>query len=315
MSSRFNLLAAIPKTLLPKRVTSIQLIEGGLNNENLLINDSLLLKKYIAWDEFNDPVVMRFRREKESLQLFRGISFVPQLLNSYDKAPEFYISRQWVAGKPILLDQIRSNPELLMNALVRIHRESDSLKGDYNYFEVIKRYLGEYKAKISQFISHSFIKKESSILPRYKRVDTYFQELITKIQKINNSELKSRIHGDLVFSNILLTSDQTNIVFIDWEYSTLADPLIDLAYLFTQNQIPLQIQKILLGVYEKKQKFPVDTGLLELYCELMNLMSALWYFIHASRSIDDISFKSQKQKFWKFLKLTTENFEVIKLLE
>jgi len=315
MHSNFNLLTDIPKILLPKKVTSVRLIEGGLNNKILLLDDNLLIKKYIPWNELNDPVLMRFRREKKSLQLFRDISHAPELLSSYEKVPEFYIARKWITGKPISLDQIHSNPELLTNALVRIHRESDSLEGDFNYFEIIERYLNEYKVRIHHFASLPFIKKDSSTLPQSGSVDTYFKFLISKIQEKNIAESKVRIHGDLVFSNILLTSDQANIVFIDWEYSTLADPLIDLAYLFTQNHIPLHIQKLLVKVYEKKQNTRVNTVLLELYSELMNLMSALWYFIQALWIVDNQTFKNQKQKVLEFLNLATENFQVINLLE
>ena len=85
-----------------------------------------------------------------------------------------------------------------------------------------------------------------------------------------------------------------NIIFIDWEYSTLGDPLIDLAYIFTQNQLSQETRHNFLEIYEKLSHSQINLDHLEIYCNLMNLMSGLWYAIQAAR-IKSLSYQETEQ--------------------
>ena len=105
----------------------------------------------------------------------------------------------------------------------------------------------------------------------------------------------------------------TKIVFIDWEYSTLGDPLIDLAYLITQNELSANIQKLITDSYTTKVKIP-NYDDLYIYCKLMNLMSGLWGFLQASR-IEQMPLEERKghPPSEEFLKLGLKQFREINL--
>ena len=51
MNHSAKLLTQIPPILMPKEVTSARIIEGGLNNKNILINETWLVKEYLITDE------------------------------------------------------------------------------------------------------------------------------------------------------------------------------------------------------------------------------------------------------------------------
>ena len=99
----------------------------------------------------------------------------------------------------------------------------------------------------------------------------------------NHRSSLNRIHGDLVFSNIILSSSARQCFFIDWEYTTYGDSLIDLAYLFTQNSVPEQTQEKMIFLYEQYSEINLDRSQLSSYCTLMRLMSGLWYALQALR--------------------------------
>ncbi len=312
MNARSELLTKIPTVLLPEEIISVRLIEGGFNNRNILINEEWLIKEYLVRDESIDPVYQRFIREKESLQLLKGNSHAPDLLNYYDDAKKYIIVRKWVEGQPFNIIYVQNHMKSLIEAIISTHRTTDSTSGDFHYFDVIKRYLQEYKNILSYSINSSSLHNLFPTLPLYSKLDRFFYDQFSQIRE---SKCIVRIHGDLVLSNIILAENIKDIVFIDWEYSTLGDPLIDLAYLLSQNQISQNLQQIIIKNYNKKLKIQVNRAKLKVYYDLMILMSGLWYAIHAARLIS-----ANKQPFHhvsskKFIKLALDQFQILNLGE
>ncbi|MFX0183028.1 MAG: phosphotransferase [Candidatus Hodarchaeota archaeon] len=309
-----ELLSTIPQTLLPKKINSTRVIKGGLNNKNILLNEKWLIKEYLPRDEANDPVYLRFLREKETLLLLKENLHVPQILKYYEDAPKFFLVRKWINGHPITTEQIQNNPTMLIRTLISIHKETKSTGGDFHYLDVIKRYLKEYE-KIVTLISDGVLQStEFSVLPQYYEVDQYFTDRLCQIQKFDSGKNLVRIHGDLVFSNIILTENQQNLILIDWEYSTLGNPLIDLAYLFSQNQVSLKLQGILTKEYENQLKVTINPTELKVYYKLMLLMSALWYAIQASRlKFLSVSSKKDQLNSIDFIKLSLGTFQELNL--
>ncbi|MFX0124282.1 MAG: phosphotransferase [Candidatus Hodarchaeota archaeon] len=311
-----KLLEQVPPILLPKEITSARLIGGGLNNRNILVNESWLVKEYLIRDEVNDPVYLRFLREKESLLMLKYNPFAPQLLKYYDDGTKFFITREWVEGQLLTNDHLQNNVELLVNAITSIHRITESTSGDFHYYDVIKRYLLEYKGIERHYPTSPSLDKKLSHFPSYEMVDQFFNDHINHLQSINSIRPLVRIHGDLVFSNIILTKKSSKIVFIDWEYSTLADPCIDLAYLITQNQFPQDVQQILIKKFEEKLGFNIIPKVLELTCDLMNLMSGLWYIIQAARLKSTTNLIPQQEtSFSEYLTLAQDKFRALQFIE
>jgi len=272
-----TLVEGIPKQILPSNLVSIEVIQGGLNNRNLLLNSYQLLKIYLQRDEKNDPVYLRYLREKNALIALDRFAYVPKLLNSEETNKKYYIKREWVEGSTLTMDQCRSNPEKIMVPLSALHKCTYSSEGDYDYFDVIERYIKDYKFR------HDLTTKEEVSFPKPEAIETYYSNKRRDIRNFVQHRLSTRIHGDLVFSNIISPPKTNHSVFIDWEYSTTGNPLIDLAYMFTQNDVPKDSQTNLLDVYEEHSSIEVDLQLLEEYCILMNLMSALWYVLQTLR--------------------------------
>ena len=147
------------------------------------------------------------------------------------------------------------------------------------------------------------------------KVDWFFNDHIHQLQSLNLVKPLVRIHGDLVFSNIILTPKSAKIVFIDWEYSTLADPCIDVAYFITQNQLTHSLQRTFVEKFEEKLGYQIPSKVLELTCDLMDLMSGLWYVIQAARLRPASTLISNQQSsFIEFLTLAQDRFHTLQLI-
>lgn len=316
MNHNSTLLAQLPPILLPKKITSARIIEDGLNNKNILINDTWLVKEYLITDENSDPAYLRFLREKDSLLLLKGTLHAPRLLKYYDDGTKFFIARTWVEGQPLNHDYLLDNVELLANTLMSIHSITESTAWDFHYYDVIKRYLLEYKGIKRHYPTSPSLETEFSHFPSYERVNQFFIDHIHQLQSINSVKPLVRIHGDLVFSNIIYSRKKDEIVFIDWEYSTLADPCIDLAYLITQNQLSQKIQHTIVEKFEEQQGNQVNPEVLEFTCNLMNLMSGLWYVIQAARfKSTSVPIVEQHPSFIEFLSFAKDRFQALDLIE
>jgi thiamine kinase-like enzyme len=266
--------------LLPSKISSVHPVKGGINNFNILVNGNYLIKEYQVQDEANDPVFSRFLREKESLIILKNNSFSPKLLGFYDKSPELYITREWIEGNPISVNQFQTNLDNIVQALISIHQCRTPISEDFCYFDVISRYLREYnRLKPASFTNSDLF----SDLPSFQAINHYFTTHLSQLQHLDQSPYQVRLHGDLVLTNIIFNEIDNKITFIDWEYSTLGDILIDLSYLLTQNNLPKNTQNKLIDSYIEYTDSHLDLNILNLYCDLMKLMSALWYTIHASR--------------------------------
>jgi thiamine kinase-like enzyme len=292
-----------PKDILPEKIKSIQIIKGGLNNRNVLINGSYLLKEYLPRDEKNDPVRLRYFREKTALTSLTKFNFIPSFLISSEEEGKFFIARSWLEGRimnPTILEQ---NVDNLVTTLSSLHKQRYSSETDYDYFDVIERYLREYQQRI---------KDQKIDFPDTESILSFYN---LKREVLRASEVTShltRIHGDLVFSNIIYSAQKC--ILIDWEYTTSGDPLIDLAYLITQNTIPLELEKRLINTYMQQYSLEIDPQRLAVYKNLMNLMSALWYALQSirlftsMRTHTELSISSSK-----YAELAKQSFSQLKI--
>jgi thiamine kinase-like enzyme len=274
MSIDLECLKGIPERLLPRKITSVREIKGGLNNRNILLNNSYLLKEFQRRDEENDPLRERYEREKQALHVLKTRNFMPELVKWEEKDTKYYLVRKWVEGDILTFEKLQSHPEELIKILSELHKEKYTFKFDFDYFDVIERYIKEYSR---------YEWNPDKMLPKVENIIyAYTTERNTLFSQNHRSSL-NRIHGDLVFSNIIVSPSAKNYFFIDWEYTTYGDSLIDLAYFFTQNSIPEHTRDKLISLYEQYCDIKVDRSQLGSYCTLMRLMSGLWYALQALR--------------------------------
>jgi len=184
----------------------------------------------------------------------------------------FFIGRSWVEGEIYSLKNLEHNLDNLVVALSSLHSKRYTCLADYNYFDVIERYLREYKP---------LSKNQKWDLPDTVTIQTFYDLKKKELVISDISAPMTRIHGDLVFSNII--NFQQNCTLIDWEYTTYGDSLIDIAYLVTQNSIPQTLENMLVHLYEQHNSVVINLPQLSIYKDLMNLMSALWYALQVIR--------------------------------
>jgi len=315
MSSQFSLLNDIPTDILPQKIFTVELIKGGLNNQNILVNDSLLIKKFCKRDELNDPMIDRFSREIEVLKQINHQSYSPVLLNHVSKDFNLIISRSWIEGHPITIEQIKNDPKLLL-ALVKtlslVHKNNFVTSCDYDYFDVIRRYLKEYRVIDKKYFNQVNI-EDFSDLPSYKSLNLYFLNQFNLIEKDKLANKSVRIHGDLVFSNIIIKKKSKQIILIDWEYSTIGSLYMDLAYFMTQNPFTRSLEHQFITLYEKEGKTIINNQTLTYYKNIMNLMAGLWYVIHSIRIFESKIKEITKLDFSEFLLLGKDRLNALNI--
>ncbi len=267
-----TLIKGVPRHILPEQINTIRTIKGGLNNRNILINETCLLKEYLQRDEKNDPVTLRYQREKTAFLELINFNFLPKFINSYEKQGVYFVVRSWVDGEIYSLKDMENNLYNLVTALSSLHSKQYTCIADYNYFDVIERYLRDY--------TH-LSKNRKWDLPDAITIQTFYDRKKEELVITDNSVPLTRIHGDLVFSNII--NFQQNCMIIDWEYTTYGDSLIDIAYLISQNSISQSLENRFIHLYEQHNSVVIDLPRLSIYKDLMNLMSALWYALQVIR--------------------------------
>lgn len=276
---RNPLIKNIPKELLPEEVFSLQLIEPGLNNKNYLVNRFTLVKEYLSHQETIDPARNRYYREKEALLILKDNPHVPQFLQGIDQDGQYFLARKWVEGNVLTLDRIQISAKQVVDALIAIHSvkvpsEASEISHltSLDYFQVIPEYIQAYRSNYLQG-------KIPEHMPSPERIEQTLQNSLEKVNPNHLQKPQVLLHGDLILSNILIT--KTQAVLIDWEYSAVGSPLIDLAYLISQNDIPHETQGQIMQYYQQKVDFTLKIQEIQGVRILLTIMSGLWYSMKA----------------------------------
>ena len=162
----------------------------------------------------------------------------------------------------------------LVSTLARLHSldpEAVGL-GDYgkpgNYFErQVGRWTKQYRAS------------QTDDVPEVENLIAFLGETVPEQTRT------SIIHGDYRIDNALFEPDGTRILAVlDWELSTLGDPLADFTYLAMQWALPSgEGGAGLLGVDFEATGIPPLEDMVGLYCELTGrsgLPDMDWYFAY-----------------------------------
>ena len=92
------------------------------------------------------------------------------------------------------------------------------------------------------------------------------------------------VHGDYGMHNCLVGPDGTIAAVVDWEISTLGDPLADLAYALNQWPDPTDDEPVLSEAATAPAGFPTRTELAERYAERTGRdLSGLDYYVGFNR--------------------------------
>uniref|UniRef100_H2Z027 Acyl-CoA dehydrogenase family member 10 n=1 Tax=Ciona savignyi TaxID=51511 RepID=H2Z027_CIOSA len=137
------------------------------------------------------------------------------------------------------------------------------------------------KAGLTDYGKHgNYVERQVNIWTKqYKRSETHsipsMDRLMTWLpQHLPTNETTTVVHGDIRIDNFIFRRDTPEVVAtLDWELSTLGDPISDLAYSCIPHFLPVNFPIIsgLKGVNMNELGIPTHEKILEMYCEKMNL--------------------------------------------
>ena len=91
-------------------------------------------------------------------------------------------------------------------------------------------------------------------------------------QNIPKKFENSIVHGDFRLGNLIYNSNQKSIkAILDWELSTIGDPLADFGYMLYPYYIPFGERHGLMGCDRKNENIPEVSEIIENYCDVRKI--------------------------------------------
>ena len=229
---------------------------GGMTNQNYLVKTTN--KQYIVkfFGKGTEKLINR-QDEKYNLELLKDLDLdVKNYLFDIDagiKVNEYLESA-------ITLDStsIKTKFDKIAPILQTIHASGKELRGEFAPFEEIKKYESLIEEKIP-YANYEAVRKEVFSL----------EKRLTDLGVDRKS-----CHIDLVPENFI-ESPQGRLYLIDWEYSSMNDPMWDLAALFLESEFTRQEEEAFLSHYESEQT-PVSREKIAIYKILQDAIWSLW---------------------------------------
>ena len=236
----------------------IQSVEqlGGMTNQNYLIKTSS--NQYIVkfFGKGTDKLIDR-QNEKFNIELLKDLKLdVENYL--FDIEAGIKVNQYIKNAETLNLNTIKTKFEKIAPILQTIHASGKELKGEFAPFEEIKKYESLIQGEISY--------------PNYEDVRKSVLSLKNELEKIGVD--KKSCHIDLVPENFIEGSDG-HLYLIDWEYSSMNDPMWDLAALFLESEFTPDEEDSFLSYYESEQT-PVSRKKIRIYKILQDIIWSLW---------------------------------------
>ena len=229
---------------------------GGMTNQNYLVKTTN--KQYIVkfFGKGTEKLINR-QDEKYNLELLKDLDLdVKNYLFDIDagiKVNEYIESA-------ITLDStsIKTKFDKIAPILQTIHASGKELRGEFAPFEEIKKYESLIEKKIP-----------------YANYEAVREEVFSLEKRLADLGVdRKSCHIDLVPENFI-ESPQGRLYLIDWEYSSMNDPMWDLAALFLESEFTRQEEEDFLSRYESEQT-PVSREKIAIYKILQDAIWSLW---------------------------------------
>ena len=236
----------------------IQSVEqlGGMTNQNYLVKTSS--NQYIVkfFGKGTDKLIDR-QNEKYNLELLKDLKLdVENYL--FDIEAGIKVNQYIENAETLNFNTIKTKFEKIAPILQTIHASGKELKGEFAPFEEIKKYESLIQGEISY--------------PNYEVVRKSVFSLKDQLEEIGMD--KKSCHIDLVPENFIEGSDG-HLYLIDWEYSSMNDPMWDLAALFLESEFTSAEEEDFLSHYES-DKTPVSREKIRIYKILQDIIWSLW---------------------------------------
>ena len=229
---------------------------GGMTNQNYLVKTTN--KQYIVkfFGKGTEKLINR-QDEKYNLELLKDLDLD---VKNYLFDIEAGIKVNEYIESAITLDStsIKTKFDKIAPILQTIHASGKELRGEFAPFEEIKK----YESLIEEKIPYS----------NYEAVREAVFSLEKRLADLGVD--RKSCHIDLVPENFI-ESPQGRLYLIDWEYSSMNDPMWDLAALFLESEFTRQEEEDFLSHYESEQT-PVSREKIAIYKILQDAIWSLW---------------------------------------
>ena len=229
---------------------------GGMTNQNYLVKTTN--KQYIVkfFGKGTEKLINR-QDEKYNLELLKDLDLD---VKNYLFDIEAGIKVNEYIESAITLDStsIKTKFEKIAPILQTIHASGKELRGEFAPFEEIKKYESLIEEKIP-----------------YANYEAVREEVFSLEKRLADLGVdRKSCHIDLVPENFI-ESPQGRLYLIDWEYSSMNDPMWDLAALFLESEFTHQEEEAFLSRYESEQT-PVSREKIAIYKILQDAIWSLW---------------------------------------
>ena len=229
---------------------------GGMTNQNYLVKTTN--KQYIVkfFGKGTEKLINR-QDEKYNLELLKDLDLD---VKNYLFDIEAGIKVNEYIESAITLDStsIKTKFDKIAPILQTIHASGKELRGEFAPFEEIKKYESLIEEKIPY--------------ANYEAVREAVFSLEKRLADLGVD--RKSCHIDLVPENFI-ESPQGRLYLIDWEYSSMNDPMWDLAALFLESEFTPQEEEAFLSYYESDQT-PVSREKIAIYKILQDVIWSLW---------------------------------------
>ena len=229
---------------------------GGMTNQNYLVKTTS--KPYIVkfFGKGTEKLINR-QDEKYNLELLEDLNLdVKNYL--FDIESGIKVNEYIDSATTLDSTSIKTKFEKIAPILQTIHASGKELRGEFAPFEEIKKYESLIQGEISY--------------PNYEAVRKSVLSLKNELEKIGVD--KKSCHIDLVPENFIEGPDG-HLYLIDWEYSSMNDPMWDLAALFLESEFTPEEETDFLAYYEG-DKTPVSREKIRIYKILQDIIWSLW---------------------------------------
>ena len=229
---------------------------GGMTNQNYLVKTTN--KQYIVkfFGKGTEKLINR-QDEKYNLELLKDLDLD---VKNYLFDIEAGIKVNEYIQSAITLDatSIKTKFDKIAPILQTIHASGKELRGEFAPFEEIKKYESLIEEKIP-----------------YANYEAVREEVFSLEKRLADLGVdRKSCHIDLVPENFI-ESPQGRLYLIDWEYSSMNDPMWDLAALFLESEFTPQEEEAFLSHYESDQT-PVSREKIAIYKILQDTIWSLW---------------------------------------
>ncbi len=229
---------------------------GGMTNQNYLVKTTN--KQYIVkfFGKGTEKLINR-QDEKYNLELLKDLDLD---VKNYLFDIEAGIKVNEYIESAITLDStsIKTKFDKIAPILQTIHASGKELRGEFAPFEEIKKYESLIEEKIP-----------------YANYEVVREEVFSLEKRLADLGVdRKSCHIDLVPENFI-ESPQGRLYLIDWEYSSMNDPMWDLAALFLESEFTRQEEEDFLSHYESEPT-PVSREKIAIYKILQDAIWSLW---------------------------------------